>query len=412
MSNIPLRDVRYFLAGTGHVFNKQHALESFDRLRGMGKSWSEELAMNLRQSMDKPVEFSSPSSRLTTCAAILLLYEWEYAGLFDIIEELSRNKHEVGQELILSDLLDMYPQMMPRCKSLEERVALCKRESTDPELRLICLESLIISALHYPIHAPQITELCFSFWQKKTPKAPDLWARALFGSIQLGDKKRTDLMLKAAKNNQLSNSERKSYVEAIKALMEGPLNELVEESKNLTRLQIDFDIAEAFANFDIFDTIQTFGGVSHGLKMPRHPDDQIPVRFFVFDVKMMRNNFAAEIRIADTQSFYQLHEAILASLEWDDDHLFAFYLDNKFQGSLAVIDGDPETDGYFADEVLLSEAKMHEGQMIGYLFDFGDNHEFTLNISQIETYDPNSKAHAFDCEVVKRATPPEQYTEF
>jgi hypothetical protein len=46
--NPPPTDLHYFLSGTGHLFNKNHALESLRRLRGLGEGMVEDLARILR----------------------------------------------------------------------------------------------------------------------------------------------------------------------------------------------------------------------------------------------------------------------------------------------------------------------------------------------------------------------------
>jgi hypothetical protein len=404
-------DLHYFLNGTGHLFNKNHALESLRRLRGLGEGMVEDLAHILREAMDNPQEFSTPPERMRCCSALLLLYEWNYPGLFEILSRLISNDHELGQEILLSECLSIYPQLLIRCKSFDERLALCESKQTEYGMRVISLESLVISGLHEPKYRSQVAEICHSFWQKKTPKTPEIWGVALYGSLRLCDKKRAEDMMKAAKNKQLSEWERKSIVAAIKSLKESTEEEFIAESKKLDSLNIDLDICDFFSNLELFESLADLAASADGLSQKRAPHDDPPELFYVFEIKMQNDDFTAEIRIADNLTFYELHEAILASLEWDDDHLFAFYLDNKFRGSQAIIDGDPETDEHYAGDVFLADTNLTLGQKIGYLFDFGDNHEFVLSLSRIEEYDPREKDHTFDYRVLTRDAPPEQYTE-
>lgn len=95
-----------------------------------------------------------------------------------------------------------------------------------------------------------------------------------------------------------------------------------------------------------------------------------------------------EIEIADDQTFHDLHLAIQRAFDWDNDHLYAFYMgkrpyDSKTEIGAPMSDCDQE-----ADQVTLADHNLRTNKKFLYLFDFGDNHLFDIQVKKINPKAP------------------------
>jgi hypothetical protein len=108
------------------------------------------------------------------------------------------------------------------------------------------------------------------------------------------------------------------------------------------------------------------------------------------------------IAIRGDQTLIDLHGALQAAFDWDDDHLYSFWLSGKFwarDGSERTrpfaIESDPfagwdvpiaKPERKSADE-RLNRLELTTGQRIAYLFDFGDEWRVRLTLRQITADD-------------------------
>jgi hypothetical protein len=97
-----------------------------------------------------------------------------------------------------------------------------------------------------------------------------------------------------------------------------------------------------------------------------------------------------------------LHGALQAAFEWDDDHLYSFWLSGKFWARDGneythpfALESDPSAGWDLpisklerkSAERRLNRLRLTEGQRIAYLFDFGDEWRVRLTLRQITTDD-------------------------
>lgn len=149
------------------------------------------------------------------------------------------------------------------------------------------------------------------------------------------------------------------------------------------RMELEADEAdsdEAFANafLPLFD----------GLKIE---NELYPiVRPFVAGSYSFRVSLGAdcfrEIAISGEAPLDDLHGAIQSAFKFDDDHLYAFYMDGRkrsFAGEIYLDPGNSE-DGLPADVFRLGELGLYAGKEFLYLFDFGASWEFVLLVLDIE----------------------------
>jgi hypothetical protein len=100
-----------------------------------------------------------------------------------------------------------------------------------------------------------------------------------------------------------------------------------------------------------------------------------------------------------------LHLAIQAGFSFDDDHLYAFYMDGERWSDLSFSDPRSEQPP-FADEVKLGELELYPGGRFLYLFDFGASWEFMVTVEAIDPAAPEPEAPVL---VEEKGKAPEQY---
>ena len=106
-----------------------------------------------------------------------------------------------------------------------------------------------------------------------------------------------------------------------------------------------------------------------------------------YDLKVsLTNKIYRTIRIAGTDTFEDLHEAIQDAFDFDNDHLYAFFMDGKRWSRNGESYWSPMNDeGILADEIEIGTAGLTEGKKFLYLFDFGDEWQFNVQVLTIKT---------------------------
>jgi hypothetical protein len=117
-----------------------------------------------------------------------------------------------------------------------------------------------------------------------------------------------------------------------------------------------------------------------------------------------------DIAISGEKTLFELHEAIQKLFKFDDDHLFAFYLNGKERYGDSQVYGDSR--GNLFDEnpseaFKIGELGLYPRQSILYLFDFGDNWRFYITVLGIQP-DGNVKGAYEVLETVGKV--PKQYS--
>lgn len=108
------------------------------------------------------------------------------------------------------------------------------------------------------------------------------------------------------------------------------------------------------------------------------------------------------IAIRSDQTLVDLHSALRAAFDWDDDHLYSFWLNGKFwarDGSEYTHPFALESDPFAGWDVpigkperksaerRLDRLRLAKGQRIAYIFDFGDEWRVRLTLRQITADD-------------------------
>jgi hypothetical protein len=99
-------------------------------------------------------------------------------------------------------------------------------------------------------------------------------------------------------------------------------------------------------------------------------------RLFEFTVSLSKKCYRV-IRCLPEHTFEDLHLAIQEAFDFDNDHLYSFYLDGK-RYSNHRINAPYSEEPPFTDEVCLGSYRLINKQRILYLFDYGDCWEFDI----------------------------------
>jgi len=142
----------------------------------------------------------------------------------------------------------------------------------------------------------------------------------------------------------------------------------------------------------------------------KHTVSPLPVIIkgcYLFKVSVAPNVWR-KIQLSHLHTLLDLHEAIQDAFNFDDDHLYSFFMDAKRYSKNSYESPNSEN-GPYVDEVNIGELELYEGQRILYLFDYGDSWEFNIVLEKIDSSSPlplNPKI------VEKKGKAPEQYGYF
>lgn len=127
----------------------------------------------------------------------------------------------------------------------------------------------------------------------------------------------------------------------------------------------------------------------------------MPSPVYVFNAELVGfRGVRRTLAVRSDQTLVDLHHALQDAFDWDDDHLYSFWLTGEFWGR----DGSEYTHPFHAFQssplgrfatgpaprtakTRLNRLRLRKGQRIAYLFDFGDEWRVRLTLREIETAD-------------------------
>ena len=112
----------------------------------------------------------------------------------------------------------------------------------------------------------------------------------------------------------------------------------------------------------------------------------------------LRPKIYRDIEIAGTGSLYALAQAIVRSFDFDFDHAFGFYsklkgniYDSPVRYELFVDIGEGEGDARSVKRTRIIKAFPSVGTKMRFLFDYGDEWEFLVELVERKPKDPKGK---------------------
>lgn len=115
---------------------------------------------------------------------------------------------------------------------------------------------------------------------------------------------------------------------------------------------------------------------------------------YIFKISLGRNLWR-RIEFSSDHTLHDLHRSIQSAFDFDSDHLYSFFMDNKAWSKdcfVSPFEREGDEVGPFADEAYIGKLGLNEGQSILYLFDYGDEWRFRVKVEQIqkEKYKPKN----------------------
>jgi hypothetical protein len=131
---------------------------------------------------------------------------------------------------------------------------------------------------------------------------------------------------------------------------------------------------------------------------------------YVFDASLLDYaDVSCTIGVRGDQTLEHVHQGLRRAFNWDDDHLYSFWLSGVHW------DG-PETEFTAPDELEMSEARtadirlrdldLEVGRPIAYVFDFGDEWRVLLHLREQVPPDPGAR---YPKVLTRNGEPPPQY---
>lgn len=127
---------------------------------------------------------------------------------------------------------------------------------------------------------------------------------------------------------------------------------------------------------------------------------------YIFKVSLSKSLWR-KIRMSYKSTFKDLHNAIQGAFDFDNVHLYEFYIGGNRRTAKITYAGDPYEG--IAGDITMGEASLYKGQKIMYLYDFGDEWEFDITLDDIN----NNDVLPIKPEVIEsKGQSPEQYSEW
>ncbi len=99
----------------------------------------------------------------------------------------------------------------------------------------------------------------------------------------------------------------------------------------------------------------------------------------------------ADIELAEDQTLEDLHLQIQVTFAWNDDHLYSFFIGDETGGKTSEV-GSPWSDTLLHTHlVTIGELGLAPGRRLLYLFDYGDNHEFDVEVIDLNPIAPKGQ---------------------
>jgi len=142
------------------------------------------------------------------------------------------------------------------------------------------------------------------------------------------------------------------------------------------------------------------------------------VRFIVRATYRLKKGLWREIEINGRQTLADLASCIIESMDWVEDHLHGFWFPderrNRIFGSYGMFHEEMEDDPhptFKTKDVPISQVDWEKYPVLGFVFDFGDSHEFDIALKQSCTEASNTKRRPLPLLIDQRGVAPEQYPE-
>ncbi|MBA3746335.1 MAG: plasmid pRiA4b ORF-3 family protein [Solirubrobacterales bacterium] len=135
---------------------------------------------------------------------------------------------------------------------------------------------------------------------------------------------------------------------------------------------------------------------------------------YVFDVELVGfGDVRRVVAVREDLTLVDLHYALQSAFGWDDDHLYAFWLEDRFWTNASEHFTRPcvsdETDARAGRSaaIRLDRLGLEQGRRIAYVFDFGDEWRVRLQLREVIADDDHRSPRLLE----SVGTAPPQYSQ-
>jgi len=140
-------------------------------------------------------------------------------------------------------------------------------------------------------------------------------------------------------------------------------------------------------------------------------------------VYLLKKPVWREVEILGKQTFEDLADIIIDSMDWDNDHMhgFEFFGYNKKPdplhtgSSIAFFapgwEDDPHPT-FKSNEIHICDIDYIKQPKLGFIFDFGDGHRFVIEFKGIRDINKKEKVKNLPCLLDQRGIAPDQYPDY
>ncbi|OIJ22317.1 hypothetical protein BKP45_06670 [Anaerobacillus alkalidiazotrophicus] len=178
------------------------------------------------------------------------------------------------------------------------------------------------------------------------------------------------------------DSEVDHWIEGLElfSVLLGESNELGNLKQILSEQRSDNEINDEEVSF--FSRLQSLFPPEDLSKSYVSREDNYVAGRYLFKVTLNKR-CSKTVELSSTNTLLDFHNCIQQAFELNDDHLYAFYMDNnKF--SRRCYNSPMDNYGPFVHEVVIGMLNLYKGQSFLYLFNFGDEIEFNIDVLKIE----------------------------
>jgi Plasmid pRiA4b ORF-3-like protein len=132
---------------------------------------------------------------------------------------------------------------------------------------------------------------------------------------------------------------------------------------------------------------------------------------YVFDARLVDyTDVRCMVGVRGSQTLEHLHRGLRRAFNWDDDHLYSFWLSGVYWDgpeSEFTAPYELEMSDAHSAAVRLDQLDLRPGQQIAYVFDFGDEWRVLLHLREHVPAEPGAR---YPKVLMRNGEPPPQYT--
>lgn len=130
----------------------------------------------------------------------------------------------------------------------------------------------------------------------------------------------------------------------------------------------------------------------------------------VYVFKIIHGRASRTVALTGVHTLEDLHNIIQKVFEWDNDHLYSFFMNNRAWSKTQAYHSPHSQEGPFTDKKQLDTLSLVEKKNFLYLFDYGDSNHFRVTVEKITSQEEIEGP--FPILLHKRGKAPEQYPDW